>query len=823
MLKKPKQLYKSYYLTNSNLKRFSMHLFRYVVWVLMVFMVSGKAYSQEEQGRKKYTLTHEMSPEEAANFDQLYTLSIATDPPPGEVTQIAEYERMHGVLIGYPGAFGVPLDLIESIAEDVQVTLIVENNAQQNAVNIALLNQGVNMDHITYLITDLDSYWTRDYGPWYVRYGDHEIGVMDFIYNRPRPHDNAIPYQIAELSSLAYFGMDLITAGGNYMTDGLGISTATDLTWEENPSMSESEIEALLNAYCGIDEYWVVPDPTESYIKHIDTWAKFLDVDKILIREVPETHPNYEALEEAAWYYSQKTSKWGNPFQVYRIWTPQDEPYTNSLIVNDRVFVPITGSANDALALQTYQQAMPGYEVLGFNGSWLSTDALHCRTKGMADPSMFYIDHTPLLGVQTEAESYAIEAEMIAYSGANVNPDSIRVFYSINGGDVMSLPMTSNEESIYVASIPTPGVGSTVAYYIQGMDVEDNKAYHPFIGPYDPHVFSVGEPFLPEIQVSSSSVEIQLETNQQESVEFSISNIGQLPLSYSVELEIQQVDTHSTALTDSPNPNAWNSNTWTEEGWTSFDMNTPEGTVAEITVSMDYDVDIYVNESRVFMRSALGVESLIASGLSNGSYSISTHAFNGEPVNGEWRMWLEDTYGDGGHQARDIQINFLRNYEVGDWVSLDVLSGEIEPGEGNIIPLHFNSDQLAQGTYSGIMRIYSNDPETPILEVSLELVVEGITSIDEQESQNSKVEVYPNPSNTGFWFQYSAANAQKMILEVLSMDGKTVFSRQMQSDKTEGSYYWDGAYNSGVPVPGGSYLYRIHGEDFQATGIVIKH
>ena len=38
-------------------------------------------------------------------------------------------------------------------------------------------------------------------------------------------------------------------------------------------------------------------------------------------------------------------------------------------------------------AIEVYQEAMPGYEVLGFTGSWESTDALHCRVKGIPDIS----------------------------------------------------------------------------------------------------------------------------------------------------------------------------------------------------------------------------------------------------------------------------------------------------------------------------------------------------------------------------------------------------------------------------------------------------
>jgi len=44
---------------------------------------------------------------------------------------------------------------------------------------------------------------------------------------------------------------------------------------------------------------------------------------------------------------------------------------------------------------------MPGYEIIGFTAidePWLSTDAIHCRIKGVPDRDMLYLDHLPLTG-----------------------------------------------------------------------------------------------------------------------------------------------------------------------------------------------------------------------------------------------------------------------------------------------------------------------------------------------------------------------------------------------------------------------------------------
>tara|TARA_B100000401_G_scaffold62534_1_gene36927 strand:- start:107 stop:565 length:459 start_codon:yes stop_codon:yes gene_type:complete len=79
----------------------------------------------------------------------------------------------------------------------------------------------------------------------------------------------------------------------------------------------------------------------------------------------------------------------GDAFEIFRVYTPNDQPYTNSLILNNKVFVPVMNSSWDDEALDVYQSALPNYEILPFTGSWMSTDALHCRVKGIPDISLY--------------------------------------------------------------------------------------------------------------------------------------------------------------------------------------------------------------------------------------------------------------------------------------------------------------------------------------------------------------------------------------------------------------------------------------------------
>jgi agmatine deiminase len=211
------------------------------------------------------------------------------------IRQPAEFEPMQGVLIRYP--FGISYDIIKEMAEDVNVVTIVASISEKNTVQTQYQSHGVDISHCSYLIAPTDSYWTRDYGPWFIINDENMQGVVDFIYNRPRPYDDLIPTVYANNQSLPVYDMPLETAGGNYMTDGQGIAISTTLVWEENPGYTHEQINQMVNQYLGITTYHVVPDVNGQYIKHIDCWGKLLSPDTILIREVPTSHSQYDEIE----------------------------------------------------------------------------------------------------------------------------------------------------------------------------------------------------------------------------------------------------------------------------------------------------------------------------------------------------------------------------------------------------------------------------------------------------------------------------------------------------------------------------------------------
>ena len=413
-----------------------------------------------------------------------------TDPPTSPVRAVAEFERSSAVLIRYP--LGIPTAFVAQLSQEIEVVCIVNNLSQENQATNSFNAAGVNSENLSFIYANTDSYWTRDFTAWYIVNSNNELSVLDFEYNRPRPYDNLFPQTFATEYDYPYYAMNIEQTGGNFMTDGYGIAAASHIAYTEN-SNNQNLVNSTMNQYMGITNYIVVQDPNNTYIDHVDCWGKFLAVDKILIREVATSHPQYNDLEEVAEYFANTLCSWGYPYEVVRVYTPNDQPYSNSLILNDRVFVPQTGSQWDDEALATYEAAMPGYRVFGvlnntYNG-WESTDALHCRTHEIPARDMLSIQHYPLFG-QVEESVITLEATIISLSGESIYADSTLVYYkTAEQTNWQQTNLVHLGGSTWSANISGFNNNALVQYYLHSADESGNSEDYPFIGKADPFEF----------------------------------------------------------------------------------------------------------------------------------------------------------------------------------------------------------------------------------------------------------------------------------------------------------------------------------------------
>ena len=334
---------------------------------------------------------------------------------------------------------------------------------------------------------------------------DLVVGNRNQIEERPLPpgfrgweEDDDTNIDFANQMNWDIQDLPLYWTGGNFMTDGYGMGFSTELMVNEN-NMNDDEFINIVEEYLNIDSYHIFDNPNEESIQHIDCLAKLVDSETIIIKQVPESSPEYDCIEDFANSFYELNTFYGRAFNIHRIYCPEINAgpwevnpvaaYTNSLILNSKVLVPQYGILEDIQALQTYQDAMPGYDVIGFDHAignpWYSEDALHCRTMGVFNPDMIHISHKSVRNEEINNNGFIfIEAEVIDYGNFNNNLESVVLNwkYSDNDGPFIQNELEFESDNIYTGAFPGLNSNSLIEYFITATNLEGNIASHPNVG-----------------------------------------------------------------------------------------------------------------------------------------------------------------------------------------------------------------------------------------------------------------------------------------------------------------------------------------------------
>ena len=315
--------------------------------------------------------------------------------------------------------------------------------------------------------------------------------------------------------------LPLYWTGGNFMTDGYGMGFSTELMVNENSISNEAFIE-IMNEELYFSDYHVFDNPNEESIQHIDCLAKLVGPETIIIKQVPESSPEYECMEDFADSFYELNTFYDRPFNIHRIFCPEINggswetnpvaAYTNSLILNNKVFVPQYGIPEDSEAIQTYRDAMPGYEVLGFDDTfgnpWYAEDALHCRTMGVFNPEMMHISHKSVRNEELiHNEAIYIESVVLDYGNVDANVQSVTLNwkYSAEDGPFGEIALELESDNIYTGTFPPLNSNALIEYYITATNISGDMVSHPNAGW---HVFNTLEFSLGDIN-GDNSINIQ--------------------------------------------------------------------------------------------------------------------------------------------------------------------------------------------------------------------------------------------------------------------------------------------------------------------------
>jgi len=342
-------------------------------------------------------LPRNLTGEEQSRLHEIGINRTITDPPDSIVYTPAEFDSVAGVIFAWEAYPTLLTDLIKEVAEDDTAWVVVDNTSEQNSVSNTLSNVNVNMDRVVFQVIETNSVWVRDYGPWWIIEPENSLAIIDLVYNRPRPLDDTYPESAAGYFGINYYGLGLIEAGGNMLLDGQGSVIVSNVIFDGSqgfdPTLTQDQLEQYFLDYFGVHKVIVTPHLINDGTGHIDMFVKLINDSTIIVGEYENQsagYPgNYDICNQVASQLANETNGAGRPFNIVRMPMPSYNngityTYINSLIVNNKVLVPIYGIstefANDDSVLALYETIMPGVEAVGFDCNQIipANGAIHC-------------------------------------------------------------------------------------------------------------------------------------------------------------------------------------------------------------------------------------------------------------------------------------------------------------------------------------------------------------------------------------------------------------------------------------------------------------
>lgn len=327
-------------------------------------------------------LPRSLTPEERASW-RLPTRSPAA-PPTGPVRAQAEYESNDGLLIRWGSQNALLTEMTVAVTTrtpDARMYIVVSGTAQQNSATTTLQNAGADLSQVSFVVAPTDSVWIRDYGPRFIDDGGARA-MVDHVYNRPRPLDDALPSALSVQWSEARYELPLVHGGGNFHLFANRRAFMTELIVNENPGTSAQQVRDLYQQYQGLDLTLVTPFPASfDSTQHIDMWVLPVDDDELIVSDYPASVGSpatiadaFAAAREAEGYTVHRTPGWSATGDHYT--------YANAVAINEIVLVCRFNGypTENAAALATFQAAFEDRTVVSVDCSSIIAlaGAIHC-------------------------------------------------------------------------------------------------------------------------------------------------------------------------------------------------------------------------------------------------------------------------------------------------------------------------------------------------------------------------------------------------------------------------------------------------------------
>jgi agmatine deiminase len=290
------------------------------------------------------------------------------------------------------------LQMVDALHVHENVHIIVSDERQRDHIANLIMYHDIGLKNAYFYIIPTNDVWARDNGPIFVVNDDGDVAITDWTFNGwgnrfPFYLDDKVPSEIGKKMDLPVFKVPMVLEAGGVEVNGSGTFLATRTSIIDsyrNPGMSQSEIEEVLSQYLGVSHFiWLTGagrgecdewgDETDS---HIDIVARFTNESTVLYNWTNNlSDPRYRMLTKSYEELKAASSESGKKLTLVPLPLPEvhqtskmtdwrknsftDSAYSNYLIANNVVLVPIYGHSNDQRAIEIITDQFPDREVIG--------------------------------------------------------------------------------------------------------------------------------------------------------------------------------------------------------------------------------------------------------------------------------------------------------------------------------------------------------------------------------------------------------------------------------------------------------------------------
>ena len=354
----------------------------------------GEATLEPKPMLPAFQTLEELAASKADFFDDLRNGDLGTygitASPSTPVIPAAEWDAKQALLISWTGSLpGVFAEIVDHANPVADLVLLHDGATSKGGFQSQMSARGVSTAGITYMDTDLDSIWVRDFGPISLYHAASGTpGLVDPRYYHSRVNDDAVPHDYAALAGLSSFRMPVDFEGGNFMSDGRGTCFFSQgVLWYN--SVSQTKIEQYFREYLGCYQTVILHPLDGEGTTHIDMFTKLVDEDTVLLGKYLSSQDaaNKALMDQNAAIYDGVVLAGGGSLDVVRMQMPSNadgnfRTYINSQFINGVNMVPTytNDKGYESAAMALWNEVMPTWSHVALDATELITwaGAIHC-------------------------------------------------------------------------------------------------------------------------------------------------------------------------------------------------------------------------------------------------------------------------------------------------------------------------------------------------------------------------------------------------------------------------------------------------------------